>query len=87
MIGTVVSEAFGHPLIAGSFIGGYAMAVLAPVPYLSRGILDLWAKFGSKIKSIFSKVETKVDTVETKIESGVTSSVTSAVDSTTTTAK
>lgn len=56
MTETIINLVLGHPVAAISAVAGYAVAILAPVPVLSRAILDLWASFGSKIKDTVSSI-------------------------------
>lgn len=65
------------------FLLGYSVAILLPIPFLNRAILDLWAKFGGKIMSIFRSATGKVvdekALLTTAVENAVVSSVTTTV--------
>lgn len=75
MLSTIIDVVLGHPVIAISILAGYALAVIAPVPFLSRAILDGWTKFGGKITSFVSSLYGKITGAEAKVTSSIEESV------------
>lgn len=77
MIETIIDIVMGHPVIATSALAGYALAIIAPVPFLSRLILDGWAKFGGKIKNLYQTIKNKITGVKTEVATEIETSVNS----------
>lgn len=66
-----------------SFVCGYIVCIIAPVPGLSRKVLDAWAALGTKIKALISSEEAKLESKTTTTTASPTTPATETTSETT----
>lgn len=61
-------------------VAGYAICVLFPIPYLNAAIIDVWAKVGTKLTTLFAGSQSEIETsLETAIAGATSAAVTTAL--------